>query len=188
MKKEFTAYDRLVVIDMQHDFIDGSLGSDAAKAILPKVVDTVLGFPGRIIATKDTHGWDYLKSTLEGARLPVEHCIIETAGWTMPDALDRALVGAGDRYRCVHKHTFGYLAIKDAVVYLTEDNPFNSDKSTIYICGLCTDICVVSNALILRAAFPDTRIVCLQDLCACTSPMAHDAALKVMASCQIDVE
>lgn len=182
--------DFLIVIDMQNDFIDGSLGSEDAQAIVPKVENLIKLFhektaransPDRIVYTLDTHRQNYL-DTLEGKKLPVRHCIQNTAGQCLPDNL----VALMDEYRATPliKTTFGTLDFP-----CLDDSLDRGDGKdiTIYICGLCTDICVVSNALILRAKFPNHRIVCVQDCCAGTSREAHEAALRVMESCQINV-
>lgn len=181
----------LVVVDMQADFVVGSLGSDAAKAIVPKVVELMDAFePCRIVLTRDTHHEDYLK-TLEGRMLPVEHCVEGTPGHDVVEDVmlaflrnsceDVAQIGDAMQVcaRVVDKSSFGSLRLP-TVMDVYRDG-------VIHVCGLCTDICVVSNALILRAAFPNTPIVCHADCCAGTSREAHEAALTVMRSCQIDV-
>lgn len=161
----------LIVIDMQNDFIDGSLGTKEAQLIVPKVKKKIREYKtrgDRVIFTKDTHDEQYLK-TNEGKHLPYEHCIKGTYGWDIADGLGNP----GDE--CKEKHTFGY---KDWALY---------DCEEIELVGLCTDICVVSNALILKAMYPDSIITVDASCCAGTSIEAHNAALSVMKSCQIEI-
>lgn len=168
----------LIVIDMQNDFITGSLGSEDAETIVPYVkakVKEYVDYEDLVIFTQDSHFEDYL-NTLEGKMLPVKHCIVETEGWEICDELQEFVDGA----RC--KRTFGYLNWKEAIKY-----PLEKMGITIEICGLCTDICVVSNALILRAMYPNNRIIVDARCCAGTTPEKHKAALEVMKSCQIEV-
>ncbi|MBR4760483.1 MAG: cysteine hydrolase [Lachnospiraceae bacterium] len=165
----------LIVVDMQNDFIDGSLGSGEAVSIVESVkekIQSYLDAGKKVIFTKDTHPENYLE-TYEGKHLPVEHCVKETPGWQISSALpwDDALCSV------VEKGTFGFLAWKDLL----------SDVTDIEICGLCTDICVISNALILRANYPDKDILVDAKCCAGVTPELHEAALKVMASNQIEV-
>jgi len=165
--------DVLIVIDMQNDFIDGSLGSPEAQAIVPNVIAKINEYHEagkRIIYTYDTHQPDYLDTTLEGKYLPVEHCIFMTNGWKLNK--DIPVYGAK-----VLKNTFGHIQWDTMI----------TNEETIEICGLCTDICVVSNALILRALYPNTEIVCDSTCCAGTTPENHSSALNVMRSCQINV-
>lgn len=170
----------LIVIDMQNDFITGSLGSPDAEAIVPCVRAKVKEYVNNkdlVMFTKDSHFENYF-DTLEGKMLPVKHCILGTEGWEICDEL-QAFV------KCVfHKCTFGYLEWEDVMIY-----PQTAEKMDliIEICGLCTDICVVSNALILRAMYPDARIIVDAKCCAGTTPEKHKAALEVMKSCQIEV-
>lgn len=163
----------LVVVDMQNDFIDGSLGTKEAKAIVDKVVDYVDKFDGDIIFTLDTHTEDYL-NTQEGKKLPVRHCIQFTNGWNITNKL------APYANWTVKKPTFGstkLVEIIDAEEY-----------DTIELCGLCTDICVVSNALLLKANFPEASISVHKNLCAGVTPESHEAALTTMKMCQIDIK
>lgn len=165
----------LLVIDMQNDFINGSLGSPAAEAIVDKVVEKMLDFDGTILCTKDTHMLDYM-STLEGKKLPVPHCIYDTTGWQLNEKIEEARrKKSGDT---LTKFTFGSLSLFEGIAESIE---------SIEICGLCTDICVVSNALIARATFPNVPITVDASCCAGTTPEKHKAALEVMKSCQIDV-
>ena len=168
----------LIVVDMQNDFIDGSLGTPEAQAIVSNVVKKVEEFRKEndiIFFTKDTHRDDYL-NTLEGKYLPVEHCIYDTHGWYLCDEI-------GEEYVLNNfvllKNTFGFC---DWDIYLGRNF-----EGTIEICGLCTDICVISNALILRSLYPNVEIICDASCCAGTTPERHKEALDVMRSCQIQV-
>lgn len=165
----------LVVIDMQKDFVTGALGSEAAQAVVSKIDDKIKnGGYDDVFFTFDTHFSNY-SETLEGKKLPVPHCIKGTDGWNT--ALGFNGFNAGNM---VEKYTFGY----------TEwEKRFGEAENieSIEIVGVCTDICVVSNALILRALYPDTPIFCDASCCAGTSEDAHKAALTVMKSCQIDI-
>ena len=163
----------LIVVDMQNDFIDGSLGTKEAQAIVPKVkkkIEECIAEGYRVIFTQDTHGENYLQ-TNEGRNLPVEHCISGTHGWRIREELDRP--------DCDHisKPTFGYP---------DWDKKYAFDDD-IEIIGLCTGICVISNALILKAMFPEINISVISDCCACVTPDSHAAALETMKTCQIKV-
>lgn len=163
----------LIVVDMQNDFIDGSLGTKEAQAIVPKVrakIEEYIANGDRVIFTQDTHGENYLQ-TNEGRNLPVEHCISGTHGWRIPEDVDVP----GCDHIC--KSAFGY----------PDWNKKYSFDGDIEMVGLCTGICVISNALILKAMFPEIRISVLADCCACVTPQSHEAALQTMKICQIDV-
>lgn len=162
----------LIVIDMQNDFIDGSLGTPEARAIVARVKDKIREYyniGAEIIFTRDTHGPDYL-DTQEGKLLPVEHCIKGTAGWEIAEGLEVP----GCIY--IDKPTFGW----------THWNERQFEE--IEIVGLCTDICVVSNALLLKAAFPEIKISVDAKCCAGVTPQTHEAALQTMKMCQICIE
>ena len=174
------AKDLLIVIDMQNDFIDGPLGTPEAREMTPHLAEFIKNFKGHILATMDTHKDNYLE-TLEGKNLPVKHCIIETDGWNINNSILHALMTNEGFMEFIHKPTFGSFALIDKIADILKD------IDTIKICGLCTDICVASNALILRAAFPDTPIFVLKDLCAGVTPETHEAALTTMKMCQIEV-
>lgn len=169
----------LVVVDMQNDFVTGSLGTKEAQAIVPNVKARVeSGEFEEIFYTKDTHYSNYLTSTLEGKKLPVEHCIKNTIGWDIiPELQTQGFITE-------EKDTFGSLGMLDDFIHYS-DFPDVGDE--IEICGLCTDICVVSNALLIRAKFPNLKIIVRANCCAGSTPELHEAALKVMESCQIDV-
>lgn len=159
----------LVVVDMQRDFVDGALGSVAAQAIVPAVEALVSG-ADEVVYTQDTHGGDYLE-THEGKFLPVPHCIRGAAGWEIVPELFRA--GA----RVFEKGTFGSVPLAE----------YAAGYDEITLCGVCTDICVVSNALLIRAFAPEASVRVVAGACAGTSPEAHDAALCTMRSCQIEI-
>ena len=166
----------LIVIDMQNDFIDGALGTAEAEAIVPAVKAKIESFPPEaVIATMDTHGPDYL-STQEGRKLPVEHCIRGTEGWQLSPALAERLSAA----RIFEKPSFGSLR-------LAEELQKEPELEEIELVGLCTDICVVSNALLLNAAMPEVTIRVDAACCAGVTPERHRAALDTMRSCQIEV-
>ena len=174
----------LVVIDMQNDFIDGALANESAKAIIPNIITKIKsGDYHFFAATKDTHGEDYLR-TSEGIKLPVSHCIKGTPGWEInKEILDEL----PSNTLVIEKPTFGYIEwAKTLSAYF--DDTFPEDfPSEIELVGTCTDICVVSNALLLRAAYPSIKIVVHADCCAGVTPEKHEAALEVMRSCQIEV-
>ena len=168
----------LIVIDMQNDFVDGALGSAEAQAIVPNVVEKVRTWDKEdlLFFTRDTHTQDYMQ-TLEGHYLPVPHCINWSAGWALIDELIPYLFEA----TCIDKYTFGYKGWASGVT------PSLTHVDEIHLCGLCTDICVVSNALFLRMLYPETKIVVDASCCAGVTPEKHLAALEVMKSCQIEV-
>lgn len=186
----------LFVIDMQNDFIDGSLGSDEAKKIVPNVVKLIQNWDNdkdhAIWYTYDTHYEDEnsihtkYENTLEGKMLPVNHCIYTSPGWQINEYVMDEIIKRNSLYdKAFLKHTFGSLdMMNEASMHLWENH--KSDDS-LYLVGLCTDICVVSNALLLRARFPNLHIYVYENCCAGTSKEAHDAAIKVMKSCQIEV-
>ena len=199
----------VVFVDVQKDFIDGALKNETAIEVTPKIVEfakeCAADLDCKLYATRDTHQktkhnkrvetkiddvtdpvrivdvpvTGYLTS-LEGKRLPVEHCIEMTDGWMIDNRLMEVLDG---KCTFVNKPTFGSF---DLAEIINED--FETDKlDEIVLCGFCTDVCVVSNALLLRAKFPNTTITVMKDLCAGVTPVTHDAALKTMQMCQIDV-
>ena len=176
--------DILIVVDMQNDFISGALGTAEAQAIVPKVVEKVKGFTGRVIFTRDTHFENYL-STQEGRNLPVPHCIRDTPGWALePDIAKECAQGMIS----FAKPTFGSAALCEYVRTLAEEKGTADGKGfCVELCGVCTDICVVSNALLLKAALPEADFIVNSALCAGVTPQKHEAALETMRSCQIEV-
>lgn len=168
----------LVVVDMQKDFVDGALGSEEALAIVDNVVRKIITFEGEIIVTYDTHYDNYL-NTREGRYLPVPHCIKDTDGWQLNDLVQAALK---DRtYRTIYKPTFGSVELVDLLSECDE-------KSTaVTLIGLCTDICVVSNAMLLKNHYPEMHILVDASCCAGVTVESHNAALTTMKMCQIEV-
>lgn len=168
----------LIVVDMQTDFIDGSLGSADAQAITPNAVQRIRDWQGDIIVTLDTHSENYLE-TAEGKKLPVPHCIKGTKGWALHPLIEDVL--SGKCFEVVEKPTFGSTELPSCVRALAGNEEFS-----LTLIGLCTDICVVSNALLLKAAFPEVPIAVDAACCAGVSPQTHEAALRTMQCCQID--
>lgn len=170
----------LVVVDMQKDFVDGSLGTREAAAIVPNVVQKIRTFDGEIFVTYDTHHEDYLE-TSEGRNLPVVHCIRGTAGWQLDKAVAEAL--SEKSYTAVEKSTFGSVQLPALIREAAGEEDFS-----VELIGLCTDICVVSNALLLKANFPEIPISVDAACCAGVTPEKHAAALETMLSCQIEIK
>lgn len=167
----------LVVIDMQNDFIDGALGTKEAVEIVDTVAKEISNKKyDKVFATLDTHDENY-SSTLEGQKLPVKHCIKGTNGWELNPSIKKALEKRNATI--IEKPTFGSLTLAKEIAELQPDS--------ITLCGLCTDICVVSNALLLRANLPNTEINIIEKACAGVTTDQHHAALETMASCQIDI-
>ena len=164
----------LIVVDMQKDFIDGALGTKEAQAIVPNVRKKIEEFDGEVIFTRDTHHKDYL-STQEGRNLPVEHCIEGTAGWEIDKSLQPFCKGL-----VVNKPTFGSMA-------LAEEIWERGDAQEITLVGLCTDICVISNAMLLKAAMPEVPIIVDRACCAGVTPQSHENALEAMKMCQMTI-
>lgn len=163
----------LIVIDMQNDFIDGSLGTKEAVAIVPKVVEKVQQAQKKnekVVFTQDTHGANYLQ-TSEGKKLPVAHCIKPQAGWEICGQL------LSYATEVVEKKTFGSVKLPEIV----------KEYDSIELIGLCTDICVISNALLLKAHFPEKQIIVDAACCAGVTPESHNNALEAMKMCQIDI-
>ena len=161
----------LIVVDMQNDFIDGALGTKEAVAIVDNVKNKIREYADRgdeIIFTRDTHHEDYME-TNEGKHLPVPHCIEGTYGWEAADGL--AVPGA----IYIDKPSFGYTEWK------------NYDLQDVEMVGLCTDICVVSNALMIKALYPEINVRVDARCCAGVTPESHEAALTTMAMCQVEV-
>ena len=172
----------LILVDLQNDFVDGALGTAEAQAMLPRAVEMIRdkkqeGYT--LIATLDTHGENYMESA-EGKKLPVVHCVRGSAGWELNDQVRDAARG------CVllEKPTFGSVRLPELIRAQT----CGDDELVIELIGLCTDICVVSNALLLKAHFPEAAICVHSACCAGVTPEKHAAALETMRSCQIDVD
>ena len=167
----------LVVVDMQNDFISMALGTKEAISILPRVREKIAHFDGEVIFTRDTHSEDYL-TTREGKLLPVPHCIKGTRGWEIEDSL-KAYCGEV----IFDKPTFGSTLLS---AYLVKENA-KTPIDSVTLVGLCTDICVVSNALIIKATFPDADVKVDSRCCAGVTPESHEAALRTMQMCQIEI-
>lgn len=165
----------LVVIDMQKDFIDGTLGTKEAEAIVPNVLNKIREYNGPVLYTRDTHGPEYL-STAEGKKLPVEHCIKDTEGW----ALQQDIGELAKDSVIFDKPTFGSTQLAE---YLKAQG-----AEEVELVGLCTDICVISNALLIKAFLPECRIMIDPSCCAGVTPESHDNALNAMQMCQIEIQ
>lgn len=188
----------LVVVDMQKDFINGSLGTKEAQAIVPKVADLIRSKATEdtmIIFTADTHDNNYAHS-LEGKNLPVAHCIKGTDGWSIDEAITNAYIETFNKYRkidilngafnegVVEKPTFGSVDLQNIFYEIDEEiEPIEE----ITFCGLCTGICVLSNVILAKATFPEVPINVVADCCACVSPESHQTALDAMKLCQINI-
>ena len=171
----------LIAVDLQNDFIDGALGTKEAETIVPAAAARIREWReagAEIFATLDTHEANYME-TREGKKLPVPHCIRGTEGWQLNPVIREAL---GD-CTIVEKPTFGSVRLPE----LVREKIGSGEGATIELIGLCTDICVVSNALLLKAAFPEAEIQVRSNCCAGVTPEKHRAALETMASCQIEI-
>lgn len=167
----------LIVVDMQNDFIDCALGTKEAVAIVENVAKKIQDFDGKVIYTKDTHRENYLE-TQEGKNLPVEHCIKGSDGWQLSSALP---VKADNMV--IEKPTFGSTDLGDYLKKMAED----VDIEEIELVGLCTDICVISNALLIKAFLPEVKISVDASCCAGVTPESHKNALEAMKMCQIAI-
>ncbi len=168
----------LVVVDMQHDFTYGALKNEDAIGIIPLVKEKIESFDGDVIFTLDTHTSDYL-NTQEGKKLPVIHCVENTDGWELVDEL-RPLA---DGKTVIKKPTFGSIALAEMLASLNETEPIDE----ITLVGICTDICVISNAMLIKAALPEVTLKVDSKCCAGVTKQSHGTALAAMASCQIEV-
>ena len=164
----------LVVVDMQNDFIDGALGTKEAVAIVPNVVEKIRGFDGKIIFTRDTHEENYM-DTQEGKNLPVMHCICGTSGWELNPEIE-----ALRKEDAIDKPSFGSMELASYLRGL-------DDIESIEFVGLCTDICVISNVMIAKAALPEVPVIVDAACCAGVTPESHTNALEAMKVCQVKV-
>ncbi len=174
----------LVVVDMQKDFVDGALGTKEAQAVIPAVVKKIGEYDGRdIFVTRDTHQTDYM-TTQEGKNLPVEHCIEGSSGWQIDKTVQAALDSKkdADKITYVNKPTFGSVDLAAMIKELAD-----KENISVELIGVCTDICVVSNALLIKANMPEVRVCVDASCCAGVTPDKHEAALETMRSCQIAV-
>ncbi len=168
----------LVVVDMQNDFIDGSLGTAEAVQIVDNVVDEIGKCDVKdVFATRDTHPENYLE-TQEGRKLPVVHCVKGTKGWEINEKVAKALGEA----EIIDKPTFGSRKLAEKIENLAE-----KEELEVTLIGLCTDICVVSNALLIKAYLPETPVKVIAACCAGVTPASHEAALTTMKMCQVEV-
>lgn len=174
----------LIVVDMQNDFIDGALGTKEAEAIVPKVVEKIQGFDGAVFYTRDTHEEDYLESQ-EGRKLPVEHCIRGSKGWELHPEIEAVRKEA----EILDKPSFGSIDLGHKLgEYKMELSVKEQEEiESITFVGLCTDICVISNAMIMKAFFPEIPVIVDSSCCAGVTPESHDNALEAMKMCQIEV-
>lgn len=169
----------LLVIDMQNDFIDGALGTPEAEAIVDRVAEEIRSYPAaNVLATRDTHAADYL-DTQEGRNLPVPHCVKGTPGWELHPKIAAALGSA----KVIDKPTFGSKELAKQLAQLAQQEDLD-----ITLVGLCTDICVVSNALLIKALLPETPMRVIAECYAGVTPESHRAALDTMKMCQIQIQ
>ena len=169
----------LLVIDMQNDFIDGALGTPEAAAIVDRVVEEIGKYPaGDIIATRDTHSENYL-DTQEGRNLPVMHCVKGTLGWELNPRIAAALKDAA----IIDKPSFGSKELAEQLARMAQ-----REELDITLVGLCSDICVVSNAMLVKAFLPETPVRVIADCCAGVTPESHQAALDTMRMCQVQIQ
>lgn len=166
----------LIVVDMQNDFIDGSLGTKEAQAMLPRLLAKLAALPEDtdLIFTMDTHGEDYL-TTQEGRHLPVRHCIKPSSGWELSAQLQPY---ASRAKKIIEKRTFGAKDLPEAL----------AGYDQVELVGLCTDICVISNAMLIKAFYPELPLTVDADCCAGVTPASHANALSAMQMCQIEIE
>lgn len=173
----------LIVVDMQKDFIDGALGNEECRAVVSNVVNKINSFNGdEIYYTLDTHHENYME-TQEGSKLPVKHCIEDTDGWQLHNLIDEAL----GKKKCpvvgIPKPTFGSVSLANELMFeFAEDDVFE-----VELVGVCTDICVISNAMLIKAFFPEAKVVIDASCCAGVTPQSHKNALEAMKMCQIEV-
>ncbi|MCM1062486.1 MAG: cysteine hydrolase [Eubacterium sp.] len=168
----------LIVVDMQNDFIDGALGTPEAVAIVPNVVKKIAEWDGDIVCTADTHFDNYLQ-TNEGKHLPIPHCIDGSNGWKINEEVFNLLVDENIEHWFITKNTFGSTALIDDILKMKYDY--------VELVGLCTDICVISNALLIKTNCPEIDIAVDASCCAGVTPESHKAALTTMKMCQIDI-
>ena len=168
----------LVVVDMQTDFIDGALGTKEAQAIVPRVIEKIKSFNGRVLSTRDTHEENYME-TQEGKKLPIVHCVRKTSGWQIHPEIAPCL-----KEDPIDKQTFGSLGLGQVLkAYHTYEEPIES----ITLIGVCTDICVISNALLLKTYMPEVPSIVDASCCAGVTPETHKQALEAMKVCQIEI-
>lgn len=173
----------LVVVDMQNDFIDGALGTKEAQEIVAKVSDKIKNFQGEVFGTLDTHGKDYLE-TQEGKNLPVAHCICGEEGWALNGEVMEAIAETKAKvHDFCRKETFGSTKLAHQLA-----QEYAGEEVTIEFIGLCTDICVISNAMVVKAALPEAKLMVDSACCAGVTPESHENALEAMKVCQIEIK
>lgn len=174
----------LVVVDMQNDFLTGVLGNEECKQTIPQVVDIIKnGGYDAICVTMDTHEEDYL-STQEGEKLPVLHCIKDTEGWQIEASVDEAVqYSLGNSLYYIEKDTFGSTDLGEILKEIDEEQ----GVSQIDFVGVCTGICVISNAIIAKANMPNVPINIIEKACACVTPESHKTAIEAMKTCQMNI-
>lgn len=170
----------LAVIDMQKDFIDGSLGTKEAQSIVPKVADKIRNFHGTVVYTRDTHTDDYL-NTQEGNKLPVPHCVKDSEGWRLSPEIETLREAAHSPV--FDKDTFGSVEL----AHFLSERAKTEKLESIEFVGLCTDICVITNALLSKTVLPEVPILVDASLCAGVTPESHANALEAMKMCQVEV-
>ena len=177
-----------IVIDMQNDFLTGALANPDAISIIPSVLEEIKS-ADFVIYTRDTHGSNY-SETQEGKKLPVPHCIEGSWGWQIVDELTPGSIPSlfnSGKWAVYDKPSFGYVNIWNGIVGNLPDLILSNEYTEVTFCGTCTDICVVSNALIVKSLYPELTVNVKADACAGLTPEKHKAALEVMSSCQINV-
>lgn len=178
-----------VIVDMQNDFVTGGLGTKEAQQIVPAVVQTVketLSTGNGVVFTRDTHAQEYL-STREGKELPVPHCIYGTPGWDLIPELEEISSELGHKYD-IAKPTFGAIMLPNLIEKLYGDAIKQGFIRKFRVYGVCTGICVISNATILRAAFPEIDIEVIESCCACVTPESHKNAIQTMKTLQMHIK
>jgi nicotinamidase-related amidase len=166
----------LVVVDMQNDFVDGALGSKEAVSIVDNVVEEIKAFDGEVVFTKDTHGYDYL-TTQEGQILRVPHCVKDTKGWQLNEKIAGVMT---DEMKVFEKPAFGSVELAKYLTTVT-------GLENVTLVGLCTDICVISNALLIKAFLPEVKVSVIEKCCAGVTPKTHENALDAMKMCQVEI-
>lgn len=191
----------LVIVDMQNDFVDGALGTPEAQKIVDKVAEQIRIRASKdtiLLVTKDTHEMNYME-TLEGKNLPVPHCIKNTHGWELAPAIQEAIYDTRDKYHSfdsyfpyvndhiIEKPTFGSIDLQNLLYMLDENCGQTGDVAEVTLMGLCTGICVMSNALLAKATLHNIPVRVVEDCCACVTPDSHKTAIDAMRLCQIEI-
>ena len=191
----------LVIVDMQNDFVDGALGTPEAQKIVNKVAEQIRSRASKdtiLLVTKDTHAMNYME-TLEGKNLPVPHCIKNTHGWELAPAIQEAIYDTRDKYHgfdsyfpyvndhIIEKPTFGSIDLQNLLYMLDENCGQTGDVAEVTLMGLCTGICVMSNALLAKVTLHNIPVRVVEDCCACVTPDSHKTAIDAMRLCQIEI-